>query len=296
MSASKINITGEENLTSLLETTFQFLDKQDYDAASKVADHIRNGLDATLINNTRPHMVRAIKDLAGDNKEIRILDLGCGYGISIFCLMLLGYKNVVGVDICPLNVPTEAAKLLGFPSVKFEQYDGKNTSLETESFDVVISEQVLEHVFEIEAFYNEIHRLIKPNGSAILSFPHRYKLFDSHGQTWFLHMFPRNIYLGLAKMVGRDATYLAKLLNLQSIKYHKKIAKSYFPIVENIAWKRLVNMSSNEFLKSKGHKSSAYQKARLLVHRVFKLPVIGQIAARSLAPLSDADLVLRKRA
>ena len=140
MSAPKINITGEENLTSLLETTFQLLDKQDYGAASKVADHIRNGLDVTLINNTRPHMVRAIKDLAGDNKKIRILDLGCGYGISIFCLMLLGYKNVVGVDIYPLNVPTEAAKLLGFPRVKFEQYDGKNTSLETESFDLVVSE------------------------------------------------------------------------------------------------------------------------------------------------------------
>ena len=213
MLESKKEITSEKSLTSLLEATYQLLAEEDHAAASKVAAYIRNEIDVIHINQTRPHMIRSIKELAGDDKDIRILDLGCGYGITAFCLMLLGYKNVVGVDICPLTIPVEAAKLLGFPDAKFEQYDGKDTLLKSESFDVIISEQVLEHVFEIEYFYAEVCRLMSPNGVAILSFPHRYKLFDSHGQTWFLHMLPRQIYLSLAKLIGKDAIYLSRLLH-----------------------------------------------------------------------------------
>ena len=287
-----MNIPSEKNLESLLEMTFQFIKNKDYEAANEVATYIKNEVGIRRINHARPHIVRKIKELVGDNKDVRILDLGCGYGVSVFCLMLLGYKNVVGVDICSQNVPTEAAKLLGLSSAKFEQYDGKNTSLKSESFDLIISEQVLEHVFEIDSFYKETRRLLKPEGFALLSFPHRYKLWDSHGKTWFLHMFPRQIYLRLAKLTGKDSAYLSRLLNLQSINYHRNMAKIYFPIVKNVAWKRLIQVSSDEFLKSKGHKDSFYKVARLLAHGIFQLPLIGHLAAKILAPLSDADLLL----
>jgi SAM-dependent methyltransferase len=50
-------------------------------------------------------------------------------------------------------------------------YDGLNLPFETESVDGVISTQVLEHVPNPRLLITEMSRIIKPNGSIILSIP-----------------------------------------------------------------------------------------------------------------------------
>lgn len=62
---------------------------------------------------------------------------------------------------------------------------------ETHSFDAVVSNQVLEHVEDIDAALAEIARVLRPGGASLHIFPHREVWREGHCGIPFLHRFPR---------------------------------------------------------------------------------------------------------
>mgnify|MGYP001765045447 CR=1 FL=1 len=60
-------------------------------------------------------------------------------------------------------------------------------------FDVVISEEVVEHVPTslVANYYSEAARVLRPDGVAYYTVPHRLGPYDSHTRTWFVHYLPR---------------------------------------------------------------------------------------------------------
>ena len=58
-------------------------------------------------------------------------------------------------------------------------YDGQSFPFKGGSFDVVLTNQVLEHVFNPDVFLSEIHRVLTPDGVLLLTVPF---LWDEHEQ------------------------------------------------------------------------------------------------------------------
>ncbi|NQW29524.1 MAG: class I SAM-dependent methyltransferase [Ignavibacteria bacterium] len=52
----------------------------------------------TVAENGKSIVTDVLPHISGD-KDITILDLGCGFGTLVLCLQRLGYRNVSGVDI-----------------------------------------------------------------------------------------------------------------------------------------------------------------------------------------------------
>lgn len=77
-------------------------------------------------------------------------------------------------------------------------YDGKHFPVDSEKYGLVISNQVLEHVFEPEIFIKEIRRVLQNNGTLILTVPFVWeeheKPFDYGRYTSFglKHLFEKN--------------------------------------------------------------------------------------------------------
>ena len=105
----------------------------------------------------------------------RILDLGCGSGRDAYALaQLAGSKGlVVGVDMTPeqLDLARGAlgwhAERFGFGNVSFLEGDIENLralDLAPASFDVIISNCVINLVADKEAVFRAVHRLLKPGG------------------------------------------------------------------------------------------------------------------------------------
>lgn len=67
---------------------------------------------------------------------------------------------------------------------KFVYGDGCNMKFKSNSFDTVLNIQVLEHVFEPNKMFQEISRVLKPGGYAIILIP----------QTSVLHLAPYHYY------------------------------------------------------------------------------------------------------
>lgn len=100
--------------------------------------------------------------------EGKVLDIGCGIGD-----FLKYYKNSVGVDINPNIV--DFCRQSGH-----EVYLMHNDFLpfKNSDFDCVILDNVLEHLENPKNILNEIHRVLRENGTLIIGVP-GYKGYDS---------------------------------------------------------------------------------------------------------------------
>lgn len=104
----------------------------------------------------------------------RILDMGCGASGKSMYYLSLGASAVVGADIVPHYKPeAEAfARELGFGDrFTFLLGDALHLPLEAESFDVVIMNDFMEHIYDPEGAIREAMRILKPGGRIFVNFP-----------------------------------------------------------------------------------------------------------------------------
>lgn len=98
----------------------------------------------------------------------RVLDLGSGAGTdSLVAAQMVGPTGkVVGVDMTAamLAKARRAAAELGVTNVEFIEGEVESLPFPSESFDVVISNGVIDLIPDKDAVYSEIHRVLVPGG------------------------------------------------------------------------------------------------------------------------------------
>ncbi|MDO6413199.1 bifunctional 2-polyprenyl-6-hydroxyphenol methylase/3-demethylubiquinol 3-O-methyltransferase UbiG [Sphingomonas sp. BIUV-7] len=101
----------------------------------------------------------------------RVLDLGCGAGLLSEPLARLG-GHVTGIDAAPENIGVARAHAEG-QGLGIDYRAGGIESLEGETFDLIVSMEVIEHVADPAGFVAGIARALAPGGLVILSTPNR---------------------------------------------------------------------------------------------------------------------------
>jgi len=110
-------------------------------------------------------------NLRGDEK---VLEIGSGPGrLSIEIGKLLPNGEVVGIDISEnmLKLASAKAEELKVGNVKFVVGDALNLKFPDESFDVVVTSQLLHWIPDAHKFLFEIHRVLKTGGKIGLISP-----------------------------------------------------------------------------------------------------------------------------
>ncbi len=104
-------------------------------------------------------------DVVGGNT---VLDIACGTGYGIG---LLGSKAefVVGIDIDPIAAKEAKNECLANAAVLLGS--GLGLPFNDETFDVITSFETLEHLHERKIFLQELRRVLRPNGTLMLSTP-----------------------------------------------------------------------------------------------------------------------------
>lgn len=150
----------------------------------------------------------AMNELA-PNLSGRLLDVGCGSK---------PYQALFAVDAYTgLDIDSEVTRKLG---VADYYYDGNIFPFADATFDSVLCNQVLEHVFNPDEFLGEIARVLKPGGKLLLTVPF---VWDEHEQPYD---YARYSSFGLRalmekqgfqvlqhKKLGADASILFQLAN-----------------------------------------------------------------------------------
>ncbi|MEE9543051.1 MAG: methyltransferase domain-containing protein [Thermodesulfobacteriota bacterium] len=116
--------------------------------------------------------------LLGDGKYDRLLEIGYGSGLLLPELKRHSMK-LYGVDMH--GAIPDVQQMLDKEGVEAELVHGTILDLpyETDFFDAIVSVSVLEHIREIDKATSEIRRVLKPGGTAVLSFPTKNKITNS---------------------------------------------------------------------------------------------------------------------
>ncbi len=151
--------------------------------------HLTHLRDATL---------KTIQQLTANNKDLLLIDFGCGN---------MPYRGVIepmvgkyeGVD---LEMNPKADHYIGFDS---------KTTLPDNYCDIILSNQVLEHVDSPSGYLQEALRILKPGGSIICT---------THGY-WFYHPTPNDYWrwtsAGLRKTIEDEGFKITSFFGIMGL-------------------------------------------------------------------------------
>jgi SAM-dependent methyltransferase len=110
----------------------------------------------------------------------RILVDGCGVGMYVRALQPYA-REVWGIDIEPEHL--ELAKD-NVPDASLQLATCEDLPHASDSFDMVLSHEVIEHVQDDRQTAAEMIRVLKPVGRAVVFAPNRWYPFETHGHYW----------------------------------------------------------------------------------------------------------------
>jgi SAM-dependent methyltransferase len=121
----------------------------------------------------------------------RVLDFGCGAGSLVAAGRAAGL-DMIGADVFygGSDARLEAAREGRLETTIFEIRDGR-TPFADAAFDLVVNNQVLEHVEDLDATLAEMHRILKGGGTLLSIFPSRDVFREGHIGIPFSHWFRR---------------------------------------------------------------------------------------------------------
>jgi SAM-dependent methyltransferase len=118
---------------------------------------------------SRKNLASAISEFSS-HIHGHLLDVGCGTKPYRSLFKAERYRG--------LDIDSPIARERGLAD---DLYDGTQFPYQDETFDSVLCNQVLEHVFNPDEFLTEINRVLKPGGKMILTVPF---VWDEHEQPY----------------------------------------------------------------------------------------------------------------
>ncbi len=96
-----------------------------------------------------------------------LLELGCGEGrgVELLAPLASSYQAIDKIDSVIDKLQQE------YPSLSFKQGVFPPFNFEDNSFDTIVTFQVIEHLQDDDLFIKEIHRVLRPGGKAIITTP-----------------------------------------------------------------------------------------------------------------------------
>lgn len=161
------------------------------------------------------NMFRAVLEIHFGRPEHGLaLDLGCGMGTSMISMAQV-FDEVCGLDpsLPELLLAKKYLETQGVTNVTLVQGLGQHLPFPSETFDYVNAQNVLEHVFDLEAVLSEVHRTLRRGGYFCGDSRNRFDLFlpEPHVRLRWVGYLPRRWmghYVRWRRGVAYEATYL----------------------------------------------------------------------------------------
>jgi ubiquinone/menaquinone biosynthesis C-methylase UbiE len=139
------------------------------------------------------HIPRDIEILSKLKPNGKALEIGLGMGCDTQLLCEKGF-DVTGVDLTPKSVEATTARLK-FYNLKADVRTGNAEALDFDdgTFDVVYSFGVLHHTPDTQKAINEVHRVLKSDGIALIM------LYNKNSLNYWAHLITGTQYDGTKK-------------------------------------------------------------------------------------------------
>lgn len=121
-------------------------------------------------------------------KDMTIIDIGCMYGFSLEVFRICGYSNLVGIEIDPLSVMKCRGKGFDVFQGTFSEWLKLNQEKLIKKCTCLYLSHVIEHIYNIRSFFQELELFLKDNSCLVIIVPHSdartVKLFNNNWGWW----------------------------------------------------------------------------------------------------------------
>jgi SAM-dependent methyltransferase len=135
-------------------------------------------------------------------KTARILDFGCGPCRTLRSLRALGYVNTFGYDVADTRAGRNRLGLDLGDNISVGTLLNLQLPYEDNTFDLVTSDQVFEHVQDQGRVFQELLRITRPGGLGLHIIPARYEPIEGHIRVPFGGMFQHRWWYKLWASLG----------------------------------------------------------------------------------------------
>jgi SAM-dependent methyltransferase len=191
------------------------------------------GLSAIFLNPfyiARKALFNSVRALAPSLKG-KLLDVGCGSK---------PYRNLFTVDEY-IGMEIESTQYKETKTDIDVFYDGNTFPFPDSTFDSILCNQVLEHVFNPEHFLNEIQRVLKPGGQILLTVPF---VWDEHEQPWDYARYSSFALKHLFEQHGFEMLQQIKTVNNVGVIY--QLINGY--LYKKTKWNRFLRIFTTVFI------------------------------------------------
>jgi len=180
-------------------------------------------------------------DLTVPVEQLDVLDIGSGYGHTALALASR-CRKVTGIEPCqePARFALQLCQESNVANAHF-QHASLDDYTTDERFDLVILDNVLEHLPDQSGALDKIHSLLKPGGVLYLLVPNKYWPIEVHYHLPFLGWMPlemANLYLRISGK-GKDytdASYAPGFLRIIRLMNQHKHWTWRFALPANLEW------------------------------------------------------------
>lgn len=150
---------------------------------------------------------------ANSGDRTKSLDYGCGAAEVVSAARSEGF-DVSGADIFyEAGNSKGAVENLGLLGSAVKEIKDDRIDFPDGHFDLIVNNQVLEHVANLDVVVAEMNRVLKPGGKILSIFPSKEVWREGHCGIPLLHRFPRG---------SRPRVYYAFTLRSLGLGYHKR--------------------------------------------------------------------------
>jgi 2-polyprenyl-3-methyl-5-hydroxy-6-metoxy-1,4-benzoquinol methylase len=192
-----------------------------------------------------------MRNMVDRSKPMRVLDVGCGTGLNARMLRDMGH-TVIGIDLSPVAI--EKLRAAGFEGHVCDVVEG--LPFDDESFDFIYASEVIEHLSDTERFLSELERVLKADGTLLLSTPNSafwpFRLLGLLGHTLTEMQHPGHLRFFSKKSLER-AISIAGFDNIQTSARHiylvlpDALGRILSPLLKPLGFEREYRMRTDTY-------------------------------------------------
>lgn len=137
-------------------------------------------IEERVIHVIHVYAYRLVREYARTSDRVLEVGFGEGYGSELIPDSIGEYH---GIEVSRDAVEHASARY-GGAGRSFHHYDGRTFPFDDDSFDLVISFQVIEHVVDQQAYLTEIRRTCRDGGKVLIVTPNRNHRLDGGERPW----------------------------------------------------------------------------------------------------------------
>lgn len=219
---------------------------------------------ARQLSDERGKFVEELVSTKVSRQSLSILDLGSGEG---------GTSNIFSENNTVISFDISLIRLIRqnefYPSANFSKVNGSGKFLpfKNSTFDLIILQDVIEHVYEIDLLLEEINRVLKVQGKIFLSTPNKYSIInlisDPHWGMPLISLLKRDTirkyFLALFRKKEIERTDIPQLSSLNDV---IRLFKNYdISLNTNFAVEKLLE----------GHKGIVWSNFHLFILKILTI-------------------------